>query len=534
MGKLQNITTIKKERHTLHPIGQRVTNQEGADELYLSAPTITPTALISGTVYKDEDSDGRYDARVDIPIPRAIVTAWLDNELTAINDTDEKGEYAISAPTGECYTLKVSLPSEEECYDPETKRWGFWSTIKGEKKGFVTSHTDNQDISINYRMLNYGPKDFRWQLWHKGPIFPKRNVVLVHGFRFLGSTKRGRCDEQFAKLDDLLQTKEDQYNVWQFEYADGSRGTPDTVAVYASRLGEAADRIRKLTENDTCAVIAYSMGGLVARQYIATCGKSRIDKFLTLATPHMGTLRFEPFNLKWADKLVPRAGAELRPDSRLLWDLNTDVSAPSLPEFAAIGGYSWGRTDGVIEMGSTSLVRSNHDGSLSDRLHFVGVKRSHLNINRIGNKKDEVFQLIRSFLHGGVAGISSLRPAEEPKDYNAHFFLTFALKKNPGWQRMIYPSVVVRNTGHRYPGFKVLSQGARTKDGAYIFTVQMQSDDDGEARVYYARGKYATVRVRRGQSTIVSEPIGEVTVLPKATTLAPSLAKAAANFDTFM
>lgn len=533
MGKLQNITTTKKERHTLHPIGQRVTNQEGADELYLSAPTITPTALISGTVYKDEDSDGRYDARVDIPIPRAIVSAWLRDEPIAVTHADEKGEYTLSVPAGRYYVLKVSLPSKEECYDPDLKKWGIWSTVEGNREG-VPCPSNKQNISVDYRMLNYGPKDFRWQLWHKGPIFPKRNVVLVHGFRFLGSTKRGRCDEQFAKLDDLLQTKEDQYNVWQFEYADGSRGTPDTVAVYASRLGEAADRIRKLTENDTCAVIAYSMGGLVARQYIATCGKSRIDKFLTLATPHMGTLRFEPFNLKWADKLVPRAGAELRPDSRLLWDLNTDVSAPSLPEFAAIGGYSWGRTDGVIEMGSTSLVRSNHDGSLADKLHFVGVKRSHLNINRIGNKKDEVFQLIRSFLHGGVAGISSLRPAEEPKDYNAHFFLTFALKKNPGWQRMIYPSVVVRNTGHRYPGFKVLSQGARTKDGAYIFTVQMKPDDDGEARVYYARGKCATVQVRRGQSTTVSEPIGEVAVLPKATKLTPSLVKAAANSDGVM
>ena len=533
MGKPQNITTIKKERHTLHPIGQRVTNQEGADELYLSAPTITPTALISGTVYKDEDSDGRYDARVDIPIPRAIVSVWLRDEPIAVTHADEKGEYTLSVPAGRYHVLKVSLPSKEECYDPDLKKWGIWSTVEGNREG-VPCPSNKQNISVDYRMLNYGPKDFRWQLWHKGPIFPKQNVVLVHGFRFLGSTRRGRCDEQFAKLDDLLQTKEDQYNVWQFEYADGSRGTPDTVAVYASRLGEAADRIRKLTENDTCAVIAYSMGGLVARQYIATYGKSRIDKFLTLATPHMGTLRFEPFNLKWADKLVPRAGAELRPDSRLLWDLNTDVSSSSLPEFAAIGGYSWGRTDGVIEMGSTSLVRSNLDGSLADKLHFVGVKRSHLNINRIGNKKDEVFQLIRSFLHGGVAGISSLRPAEEPKDYNAHFFLTFALKKNPGWQRMIYPSVVVRNTGHRYPGFKVLSQGARTKDGAYIFTVQMQSDDDGEARVYYARGKYATVRVRRGQSTIVSEPIGEVTVLPRATTLTPSLAKATGNFDTFI
>lgn len=533
MGKLQNITTIKKGRHTLHPIGQRVTNQEGADELYLSAPTITPTALISGTVYKDEDSDGRYDARVDIPIPRAIVSAWLRDEPIAVTHADEKGEYTLSVPAGRYYVLKVSLPSKEECYDPDLKKWGIWSTVEGNREG-VPCPSNKQNISVDYRMLNYGPKDFRWQLWHKGPIFPKRNVVLVHGFRFLGSTKRGRCDEQFAKLDDLLQTKEDQYNVWQFEYADGSRGTPDTVAVYASRLGEAADRIRKLTENDTCAVIAYSMGGLVARQYIATCGKSRIDRFLTLATPHMGTLRFEPFNLKWADKLVPRAGAELRPDSRLLWDLNTDVSSSSLPEFAAIGGYSWGRTDGVIEMGSTSLVRSNHDGSLADKLHFVGVKRSHLNINRIGNKKDEVFQLIRSFLHAGVAGISSLRPAEEPKDYNAHFFLTFALKKNPGWQRMIYPSVVVRNTGHRYPGYKVLSQGARTKDGAYIFTVQMKPDDDGEARVYYARGKCATVQVRRGQSTTVSEPIGEVAVLPKATKLTPSLVKAAANSDGVM
>jgi hypothetical protein len=220
----------------------------------------------------------------------------------------------------------------------------------------------------------------------------------------------------------------------------------------------------------------------------------------------MGTLRFEPFNLKWADKLVPRAGAELRPDSRLLWDLNTDVSSSSLPEFAAIGGYSWGRTDGVIEMGSTSLVRSNHDGSLADKLHFVGVKRSHLNINRIGNKKDEVFQLIRSFLHGGVAGISSLRPAEKPEDYNVHFFLTFALKDNPRW-RMIYPCVVMTNTGHRYWGFRVFSQGAKTENGGNIFTVQLRPNEEGEARIYYARGKYVTAQVHKGQSTVVTEPI---------------------------
>ena len=505
MGKLQNITTIKKERHTLHPIGQRVTNQEGADKLYLSAPAITPTALISGTVYKDEDSDGVYDARVDIPIPGAIVTARLGDKAIAVTHTNEKGEYTLSVPAGIYYALKVSLPLNGDCYDPDLKKWGIWSTVEGNMEG-VPCPSSNQNISVDYRMLNYGPKDFRWQLWHKGPIFPKRNVVLVHGFRFLGSTKRGRCDEQFAKLDDLLQTKENQYNVWQFEYADGSRGTPDTVAVYASRLGEAADRIRKLTENDTCAVIAYSMGGLVARQYIATCGKSRIDKFLTLATPHMGTLRFEPFNLKWADKLVPRAGAELRPDSRLLWDLNTDVSSSSFPEFAAVGGHSWGHTDGLVEMSSTSLAKFNSDGTVFDNLYFAAVNRSHLNINQIKDKGDEVFQLISSFLRGGIAGISGLRPAEKPEDYNVHFFLTFALKDNPRW-RMIYPCVVMTNTGHRYWGFRVFSQGAKTENGGNIFTVQLRPNEEGEARIYYARGKYVTAQVHRGQSTVVTEPI---------------------------
>jgi pimeloyl-ACP methyl ester carboxylesterase len=504
MGKLQNITTIKKERHTLHHIGQRVTNQEGADELYLSAPTITPTALISGTVYKDEDSDGMYDARVDIPIPGAIVSAWLRGEPIAVTRTDEKGEYALPVPEGTYCVLRVSLPAKEECYDPDLKKWGIWSTVEGNREG-VPCPSSNQNISAEYRMLNYGPKDYSWRLWHKGPVFDKENVVLVHGFKLPGSSKRSRCDQQFMKLDDLLQTKEDQYNVWQFEYADNGGGTSGTVATYASRLGKAVDRIVELTGNGSCSIVAYSMGGIIARQYVATEGKTRVVKLLTLATPHMGTLRFAPFNLKWPDKLVPRAGAELRPYSRFLWDLNTKVDSHVF-EFAAIGGHSRGHTDGLIEMSSTSLARFNADGTVFENLYFVAVNRSHLNINQIKDKGDEVFQLISSFLRGGVAGISGLRPAEKPEDYNVHFFLTFALKDNPRW-RMIYPCVVVANTGHRYWGFRVFSQGAKTENGSHIFTVQLRPDEAGEARIYYARGKYVTAQVHRGQSTIVTEPL---------------------------
>ncbi|MBM3156320.1 MAG: alpha/beta fold hydrolase, partial [Chloroflexi bacterium] len=350
------------------------------------------------------------------------------------------------------------------------------------------------------------------------------NVILVHGFRFPGASKRGKCDYQFGRLDDLLQTKENHFNAWQFEYADKSRGTLGTVATYASRLAVAIDRTGKLTGKDTCSVIGYSMGGIIARQYIATAAKPRIDKLLTLATPHMGTIRFEPFSIKWSDKFVPRAGAELRPDSRFLWDLNTNVDSSSIAELAAVGGNAWGHNDGLIEMSSTSLGKFNSDGSVAENFYFAAVKRSHTNINRIVTKKDEVFRLIRSFLHNGVQGIRNLRPTEKPRDYRVPFFLTFTLKQMPKW-RMIYPFVVMPNTKRRYPGFRVFSQGARTKDDSHIFTVQLRPDDEGELRIYYARDKYATVRVHSGQSTIIMQPLDDGIIVPEKGSLKPSWVK---------
>jgi len=495
----------KKERQALYPIGLRMTWQESAEELYLATPTITQIASISGTVYKAEDSDGVYDAIVDIPIPGAIVTAWLGDKTIAVTQTDEKGTYTLSVPAGKYYTLKVSLPLKGDCYDPNLKKWGIWSTLKGKEENVRCPSGNNVNIKVDYRMLNYGPNDYSWRLWHEGPVFDRENVVLVHGFKLPGSSRPTRCEDQFTKLDELLQTKGEQYNVWQFEYSDNARGTLGAVATYASRLARAVDRISELTGNSQCSIIAYSMGGIVARHYLASGGKSRVTKLLTLATPHMGTLRFEPFNLKWSDKLIPRAGAELRPDSRFLWDLNTKVDS-HVPEFAAVGGRSRGHTDGLIEMSSTSLATFNSDGTVFENLYFAAVNRSHLNINQIKDKCDEIFQLVSGFLRGGVAGISGMRPAEKPEDYNVHFFLTFALKNNPRW-RMIYPCVVMANTGRRYWGFRVFTQGAKTENGSQIFTVRLRPDEEGEARIYYARGKYVTARVHRGQSTVVTEPV---------------------------
>lgn len=369
------------------------------------------------------------------------------------------------------------------------------------------------------RLHNYGPDDYSWELWHRGPVHDRQNVVLVHGFRFPWFRKRGRYDNQFRGLYNLLQRYEDQYNVWQFEYYHNFWGTPGTIGAYASKLNKAMEKIGEITGHSSCSIVAYSMGGIVARQSIAMGGESKVDKLLTLATPHMGTLLFEPFNLKYGDRFVPRAAAELRPDSRLLWDLNTDVECSIAPDFASIGGLSWRHTDGLIELSSTSLVKSNPDGSVAANFYLAVVNRSHLNINSVGNIGDEVFQLTQGFLHAGVAGISGLSPAEDPGDYDVRPYLSFALRRKPR-KRLTYPFVVAERTGHRYLGYKVFSQEARTKEGAYIFTVQLQPNDDGEARIYYAPGQYAIVRVHKGQSTIVAEPIGEDAITLEAVSLA--------------
>lgn len=356
-------------------------------------------------------------------------------------------------------------------------------------------------------MRNYGPAGYQWELWHEGPIRDRENVVLVHGYRLPLSTLPGRCDEQFAQLDRLLQASCD-CNVWQFEYVGSPLGTYDSVSVYASRLDAALNRISEITGNDRFSMVGYSMGGLIARQFSAMGGKPRLDRLLTLATPHMG-LRLEPFDIPGSERLYPRGGIQMRPDSRLLWDLNTNVEASTAAEFASLAGHTLGYSDGAVEMGSASLVKCARDGSVVGNFYFAGVPRSHLNINRIRNEKDEVFRLVRSFVRGGIPGISRERSAEKPGDYQVPFFLTFAVKKSPDAPKG-YPYVVARESGHCYRGPRVWTQGALAGSGAQIYSVRLRAREKGEVRIFYGPGQYATVQVESGQSVVVAEPVGAV------------------------
>jgi len=78
-------------------------------------------------------------------------------------------------------------------------------------------------------------------------------------------------------------------------------------------------------------LVCHSLGGLVARFYLQELGGARrVDRCITLGTPHHGT-----YNSYW---LSSRVGRELRPDSRLLTRLRSSRANASRVRFASIVG----------------------------------------------------------------------------------------------------------------------------------------------------------------------------------------------------
>ena len=81
--------------------------------------------------------------------------------------------------------------------------------------------------------------------------------------------------------------------------------------------------------NQRLDIVGFSLGGIVARYYIQRMGGlARTGRFLSVATPHHGTLV----------ALVSRlpAALQLRPDSSFLRDLNSDAEQLSRIQFGSI------------------------------------------------------------------------------------------------------------------------------------------------------------------------------------------------------
>lgn len=101
----------------------------------------------------------------------------------------------------------------------------------------------------------------------------QRTLVFVHG---LGGNRAG-----FFPLQAYLRLcgHERQYS---FNYAH--RGSIEAMAV------ELKERLAKEIRGGRIDLICHSMGGLIARYYVqALGGERRVDRLITLATPHRGS-----------------------------------------------------------------------------------------------------------------------------------------------------------------------------------------------------------------------------------------------------
>jgi len=89
-----------------------------------------------------------------------------------------------------------------------------------------------------------------------------------------------------------------------------------SIEVQAGKLSEIVAHILEKTSEKSASIIAHSQGGLISRYYIKFLdGSDKVDKLITLGTPHNGT-KLSIFG-------IGRNSREMLPDSQLLRELNS-------------------------------------------------------------------------------------------------------------------------------------------------------------------------------------------------------------------
>jgi triacylglycerol lipase len=122
----------------------------------------------------------------------------------------------------------------------------------------------------------------------------QRTVVLVHGY--MGNRSALWPLAAYLRMRGVRQ-------ILAYEYA-GGRG------IEQAALGLRAF-LRERVRGGRIDLVCHSLGGVVARVYLQQLGGARrVDRCITLGTPHRGT-----YNAYWVST---RVGRELRPDSALL------------------------------------------------------------------------------------------------------------------------------------------------------------------------------------------------------------------------
>ena len=133
---------------------------------------------------------------------------------------------------------------------------------------------------------------------------------------------------------------------------------------FAEQLGTRIESICAATGAARVVLVGHSMGGLVARAYLRQRGPARVERLITIGTPHHGSVLARAF--------IGRCLAQMRPGSVWLEELNRNETRPAPLPMMSI----WSRHDSLVapqrscELAcaeNVALVGIGHNALLGDR-----------------------------------------------------------------------------------------------------------------------------------------------------------------------
>jgi triacylglycerol esterase/lipase EstA (alpha/beta hydrolase family) len=129
---------------------------------------------------------------------------------------------------------------------------------------------------------------------------------------------------------------------------------------FAEQLGAKIESVCAATGAARVLLVCHSMGGLVARAYVRQRGPARIERIVTIGTPHHGSV--------FARAFIGRCLAQMRPGNAWLAELNRNEANPPPVPITSI----WSRHD--------SLVAPQASGELAcaENVALVGVGHNAL------------------------------------------------------------------------------------------------------------------------------------------------------------
>jgi triacylglycerol esterase/lipase EstA (alpha/beta hydrolase family) len=173
------------------------------------------------------------------------------------------------------------------------------------------------------------------------PMRTRSPVVLVHGFK-----DSGRKMEPMTRF---LRRRGWEAQTVTLAPSWGEMGIDEL----AGQLAETLDT--RFAPEQRVNLVGFSMGGLICRYYAQRLGGlERIDRLVTIACPHRGTL------MAHASK---RPGPlQMRPNSEFLRDLNRDIEELGRVKFSSV----WTPLDLMIVPANSSRI-----GVGEERVHWV-------------------------------------------------------------------------------------------------------------------------------------------------------------------